>query len=62
MAKYSLEISVSVETDATDLDDATDTAENFMAELDKFIKNNQHNFINQGWVSLIEVVELEESE
>lgn len=62
MDKYSLEISVSVETDATDLDDATDTAENFMAELGKFIKNNQHNFINQVWVNLIAVVELEESE
>jgi len=62
MAKYEIEIAITVETDATDLDDATDTAENFMAELHKFIKNNQHNFINQGWVSLVEVVDLEESE
>jgi len=57
MSKYSLEIAISVETDATDLDDATDTAENFMAELDKFIKASEY----QGWVSLVEVVELEVS-
>ena len=56
MAKYSLEIALSVETDAVDVDDATDTAENLMAELHKLIRNSQY----QGWVSLVEVVDLGE--
>jgi len=56
MPKYSLEIAISVETDATDLDDATDTAENLMAELHNLIRNSQY----QGWVNLIEVIDLGE--
>lgn len=56
MAKYSLEIALSVETDAVDVDDATDIAENLMAELQNLIRNSEY----QGWVNLVEVVDLGE--
>lgn len=57
MSKYSVEMSVSVEIDGDDLNDANNTAEEFMARLHQFIRASEF----QGWVSLIEVVDLGES-
>jgi len=57
MNKYSVELSVAVEVSATDTDEARKSAEKFMVELKDFIRNSDY----QGWVNLIEVVELEVS-
>jgi hypothetical protein len=53
--KYSIELAVAIEVVATDTDEATKSAEKFMAELKDFIRNSDY----QGWINLIEVVELE---
>lgn len=57
MTKYSVEMSVSVEIDADDLHDASNTGEEFVAELQQFIRASKY----QGWVSVIEVVDLGEA-
>lgn len=57
MNKYSVELSVAVEVSATDTDEATKSAEKFMVELKDFIRNSDY----QGWITLLEVVELEVS-
>lgn len=56
MAKYSIELGISVETDADELDDATDTAHDLIDQLRHLIKSQMY----QGWIDLIEIVELGE--
>jgi hypothetical protein len=55
MTKYSIELGISVETDADDLDDATDTAQDLIDQLRHLIQSQMF----QGWIDLIEIIELE---
>ena len=57
MPKYSAEVSVAIEIDADEIDTANNLTEEFMAELHQFIRASKY----QGWVSLIELVDLGEA-